>query len=117
MITQVRIRDFSKGGVGPYETFFFFLIFFVAIHSRILFWGPCFGFLVTSPLGFKTRMGSALFALWRRNFADIRQQSCIGEENSGHKIGPGGGGSGRSPDLHLALHRLTEKSTQAKPYT
>ena len=27
---------------------------------------PCFGFLVTSPLGFKARVGSALFTLWRR---------------------------------------------------
>ena len=25
-------------------------------------WYPCFGFLVTSPLGFKARVGSALFA-------------------------------------------------------
>ena len=24
-------------------------------------WYPCFGFLVTSPLGFKVRVGSALF--------------------------------------------------------
>ena len=27
---------------------------------------PCFGFLVTSPLGFKARVGSALFALRMR---------------------------------------------------
>ena len=36
--------------------------------SLVLFWGywyPCFGFLVTSPLGFKARVGSALFALQR----------------------------------------------------
>ena len=25
---------------------------------------PCFGFLVTSPLGFKARVGSALFAFF-----------------------------------------------------
>ena len=48
-------------------TFFFF--FFCRTHSHVLFWGhwyPCFGFLVTSPLGFKARVGSALFALRRR---------------------------------------------------
>ena len=36
--------------------------------THVLFWGhwyPCFGFLVTSPLGFKARVGSALFILWR----------------------------------------------------
>ena len=27
-------------------------------------WYPCFGFLVTSPLGFKARLGSALFVLF-----------------------------------------------------
>ena len=31
-------------------------------------WYPCFGFLVTSPLGFKARVGSALFALRRRMY-------------------------------------------------
>ena len=45
------------------ETFFFW-------RTHVLFWGhwyPCFGFLVTSPLGFKARVGSALFAiLWRQ---------------------------------------------------
>ena len=33
--------------------------------AHVLFWGhwyPCFGFLVTSPLGFKARVGSVLFA-------------------------------------------------------
>ena len=33
-------------------------------RTHVLFWGhwyPCFGFLVTSPLGFKARVGSALF--------------------------------------------------------
>ena len=28
-------------------------------------WYPSFGFLVTSPLGFKARVGSALFAFFR----------------------------------------------------
>ena len=43
--------------------------FFCRTHSHVLFWGHwyhCFGFLVTSPLGFKARVGSALFALRRR---------------------------------------------------
>ena len=43
--------------------------FFCRTHSHVPFWGhwyPCFGFLVTSPLGFKARVGSALFALRRR---------------------------------------------------
>ena len=45
--------------------FNFFSIFFCHTHSHALFWGhwyPCFGFLVTSPLGFKAREGSFLFA-------------------------------------------------------
>ena len=43
--------------------------FFCRTHSHVLFWGhwyPCFGFLVTSHVGFKARVGSALFALWRQ---------------------------------------------------
>ena len=41
--------------------FFFFLKSFWRTH--VLFWGhwyPCFGFLVTSPLGFKARVGFCL---------------------------------------------------------
>ena len=30
-------------------------------------WYPCYGFLVTSAMGFKARVGSALFAI----FADV----------------------------------------------
>ena len=41
-------------------------IFFIKFwRTHVLFWGhwyPCFEFLVTSPLGFKARVGSALFA-------------------------------------------------------
>ena len=40
-------------------------IFFCRTHSHVLFWGhwyPCLGFLVTSSLGFKARVASALFA-------------------------------------------------------
>ena len=50
-----------------YNVHFFF--FFCRTHLHVLFWDhwyPCFGFLVTSPLGFKARVGSALFALRRR---------------------------------------------------
>ena len=39
---------------------FFFFKYFWRTHSHVLFWGhwyPCFGFLVTSPLGFKARVG------------------------------------------------------------
>ena len=48
-----------------YITFFFFFNF---LADTCPFWGhwyPCFGFLVTSPLGFKARVGSALFAFLR----------------------------------------------------
>ena len=41
-------------------------IFFIFWWTIYLLWGhwyPCFGFLVTSLLGFKARVGSALFAL------------------------------------------------------
>ena len=48
--------------------FILFLNFFFKSFWRthVLFWGhwyPCFGFLVTSPLVFKARVGSALFAI------------------------------------------------------
>ena len=54
--------------IGKLGTLFFLKVF--GGHMSF-FWGhwyPCFGFLVTSPLGFKARVGSALFAifLWRR---------------------------------------------------
>ena len=51
-----------------YRHWFFFLKFFCRTHTHVLFWGhwyPCFGFLVTSPLGFKARVGSVLFAFCR----------------------------------------------------
>ena len=47
----------------------FFLKYFCQTHSNVLFychWYPSFGFLVMSPLGFKARVGSALFALQRQ---------------------------------------------------
>ena len=44
--------------------FFFFLINFCWTHVHLWgHWYPCFGLLVTSPLGFKARVGSALFEL------------------------------------------------------
>ena len=45
-----------------------FLFFFKVFGGYMSFfgghWYPCFGFLVTSPLGFKARVGSALFAIF-----------------------------------------------------
>ena len=59
--------------------FFFFLKSFWRTH--VLFWGhwyPCFGFLVTSPLGFKARVGSALFAIFAEaNVMYIPQDSPL----------------------------------------
>ena len=49
----------------PRKKCFFFLKSFWRTH--VLFWGhwyPCFGFMVTSSLGFKARVGSALFAIF-----------------------------------------------------
>ena len=43
---------------------FFFLKFLVDTCPFWGHWYPCFGFLVTSPLGFKARVGSALFAIF-----------------------------------------------------
>ena len=43
-----------------YFLFFIFFKYFWRTHTHVLFWGhwyPCFGFLVTSPLGFKARAG------------------------------------------------------------
>ena len=52
----------------------FFLKFFADTH--VLFWGHWYsslGFLVTSPLGFKARVGSALFAFVEVNVMYILQ--------------------------------------------
>ena len=51
-----------------WQTNCFFFVFFKKIfgaHESFLWghWYPCFGLLVTSPLGFKARVGSALFEL------------------------------------------------------
>ena len=58
--------------------FFFFKVF--GGHMSF-FWGhwyPCFGFLVTSPLGFKARVGSALFAIFAEaNVTYIPQDSPL----------------------------------------
>ena len=53
--------------ITAHECYFdvnFFKVFFLS--DTFTFWGhwyPCFGILVTSPLGFKARVGSALFSL------------------------------------------------------
>ena len=50
-------------------------------QTHVLFWGhwyPCFGFLVTSPLSFKARVGSALFAIFAEaNVMYIPQDSPL----------------------------------------
>ena len=50
-------------------------------RTHVLFgghWYPCFGFLVTSPLGFKARVGSALFAIFAEaNVMYIPQDSPL----------------------------------------
>ena len=58
---------------------FFFLNFYwthVHLWGR---WYPCFGLQLTSPLGFKARVGSALFALGRgiRNIHSLRFTSGV----------------------------------------
>ena len=58
--SDVHKYHWSRSALSPLASCYF---------SRVLFWGhwyPCFGFLVTSPLGFKARVGSALFALRRQ---------------------------------------------------
>ena len=59
-------------------SFFFFLKF---LADTCPFWGhwyPCFGFLVTFPLGFKARVGSALFAIFAEaNVMYIPQDSPL----------------------------------------
>ena len=59
-------------------THFFFFKFW---RTHVLFlghWYPCFGFLVTSPLGFKARVGSALFAIFAEvNVMYIPQDSPL----------------------------------------
>ena len=44
------------------DVIFFFKVFGRHMSFFGAHWYPCFGFLVTSPLGFKAREGSALFA-------------------------------------------------------
>ena len=53
---------------------------FLRTHTHVLFWGhwyPCFGFLVTSPLGFKVRVGSALFAFAEVNVMYIPKDPSL----------------------------------------
>ena len=60
-------------------TFFFFFLSFWRTH--VLFgghWYPCFWFLVMSPLGFKARVGSALFTIFAEaNVMYIPQESPL----------------------------------------
>ena len=87
-ITQVvvRGREWWEAKIWPLSTpnffFFFFFFFFKSFWwTHVLFgghWYPCFGFLVTSPLGFKARVGSALFAIFvEANVMYIPQDSPL----------------------------------------
>ena len=73
---QIHFSDLSL----PIHSFlkFFFKSFW---RTHVLFWGhwyPCFGFLVTSALGFKARVGSALFAIFAEaNVMYIPQDSPL----------------------------------------
>ena len=68
----IAVKTYSRGKLSHIENvhnfFFFFFKFFKKFwRTYVLFWGhwyPCFGFLVTSPLGFKARVGSALLAIF-----------------------------------------------------
>ena len=68
----------KSNSTGILITAVFFLKFFCRTYSHVLFWGHwylCFGFLVTSPLGFKAKVDSALFTLWRRSTV-LHGQHC-----------------------------------------
>ena len=60
---------------------FIYIFFLKFLADTCPFWGhwyPCFGFLVTSPLGFKARVGSALFAIFAEvNVMYIPQDSPL----------------------------------------
>ena len=58
-------KNSDKNSINCTRSYTTFLKKFWWIY--VLFWGhwyPCFGLLVTSPLGFKARVGSALFAFF-----------------------------------------------------
>ena len=60
------------------KLFFFFKVFGGQMSFFGGHWYPCFGFLVTSPLGFKARVGSALFAIFAEaNVTYIPQDSPL----------------------------------------
>ena len=81
MSNKIRSQTFKECYFGASQIYiespdFFFFLSFCRTHTHVLFWGhwfPCFGFLVTSPLGFKARVGSALFAFWEANVMYIPQ--------------------------------------------
>ena len=70
-----------QGNVIPQIVLFFSFFFKVFGRHMSFFWGhwyPCFGFLVTSPLGFKARVGSALYAIFAEaNVTCIPQDSPL----------------------------------------
>ena len=67
----------------------------VLVGTCLLFWGggghwfPCFGFLVTSPLlGFKARVGSALFAFFAEANAMQWSKSYFSSISTLHQVQP-----------------------------
>ena len=59
-----------------YNFFLNFKVYLGRTHWHVLFWGhcyPCLGFLMTSPLGFKARVGSAIFAFTEASVMYIPQ--------------------------------------------
>ena len=65
-----------------YDNIFFCFFFLNFCWTHVHLWGhwyPCFGLLMVSPLGFKARVGSALFALGGgiRNIRSLRFTSGV----------------------------------------
>ena len=57
--------------------------------TQVLFWDhwyPCIGFLVTSPLGFKARVGSALFAFFCGGKCNIHSPRSISGATRGNLL-------------------------------
>ena len=72
----------NRRGTGPAKITFamltIFRCFWRTYTCPILgHWYPCFGFLVTSPLGFKAKVGSALFAFAEANVLCIPLRSTF----------------------------------------
>ena len=73
----MRLEVKVKGAMELARTFFLVRIFFSKL-SFLSHWYSCFGFLVMSHLGFKARVGSALFA-----FSEEANVMCKGRTGGG----------------------------------